>query len=82
MDPQREPREKQRHGHGRPRSWIYVSVFLIVFTLGGIGLVIGSMLMFWICLGLLVVLLPVGRLIGVMEDTVSAPTDPQEPGHG
>ncbi len=38
--------------------------------------------LFWACLGVLIVLLPVGKLIGVMDDTVSAPTDPQEPGHG
>ncbi|WP_062350985.1 hypothetical protein [Herbidospora yilanensis] len=68
--------------HGRPRSWIYAGVFLGVFVLGGAGLVIGSMPLFWTCLVVLVVLVPVGKLIGVMDDTVMAPTDPEEPGHG
>nr|WP_062341202.1 hypothetical protein [Herbidospora sakaeratensis] len=71
-----------RNRHGRPRSWIYAAVFLAVFVLGGVGLIIGSAALFWTCLILLIVLLPVGKLIGVMDDTVMAPTDPEEPGHG
>ncbi|GLX96551.1 hypothetical protein Hesp01_45010 [Herbidospora sp. NBRC 101105] len=71
-----------RNRHGRPRSWIYAGVFLLVFILGGVGLIIGSMPLFWTCLVVLVALVPVGKLIGVMDDTVMAPTDPEEPGHG
>ncbi|WP_066360361.1 hypothetical protein [Herbidospora mongoliensis] len=68
--------------HGRPRSWIYVGVFLAVFILGGVGLIIGSAVLFWVCLAVVIALLPMGKLIGVMDDTVMGPTDPEEPGHG
>jgi hypothetical protein len=48
--------------HGNtPAAWIGVSVVLAGFIIGGVGLVMESMLVFWIG----VAFLPVGALVGM-----------------
>ena len=49
------------HHGNTPANWTGVSLGLIAFTVSGIGLMAGSMLVFWIGL----ILTPIGLLVGV-----------------
>lgn len=48
------------HHGNTPAAWTGVMVILLGFVVGGIGLVIGSMLLFWIG----VALAPIGVIVG------------------
>lgn len=48
------------HHGNTPAAWTGVMVILVGFVVGGIGLVVGSMLLFWIG----VALAPVGVIVG------------------
>lgn len=48
------------HHGNTPAAWTAVTVILIGFVVGGIGLVIMNMTVFWIGL----ILLPVGAIVG------------------
>lgn len=53
---------------GRPTSWVAVAVIILGFIIGGLGLVFGSWLAFW--LGAVVAVLGgvFGAVTGIMED--------------
>jgi hypothetical protein len=48
------------HHGNTPAAWTGVMIILIGFTVGGIGLVVGSMPTFWVG----VAMLPVGAIVG------------------
>ncbi len=53
--------------HGNtPAAWTAVAVGLLGFIVGGIGLMVGSMLMFWIGVALAPVALIVGKIMSMM----------------
>ena len=62
--PPASPSVKENHGmahHGNtPAAWTGVTIILIGFVVGGIGLVVANMLLFWVG----VALLPVGAIVG------------------
>ncbi|GIH22186.1 hypothetical protein Aph01nite_04960 [Acrocarpospora phusangensis] len=59
------------HPHGRPISWIFVTVVIIVFTTGGLALILANWALFWTCFGLLLLAAPVGRAIRITDDTIA-----------
>ncbi|WP_214107782.1 hypothetical protein [Acrocarpospora catenulata] len=87
QDPRREPpkhrveipRHRQRpiaenaQQHGRPISWIFVSAVLLVFTCGGLALILNNWVMFWVCAALLVAALPIGHAIRITDDVIAFP---------
>jgi len=84
MDDPTPQRSSSDHGrrHGRPRSWFYVGVFLLFFAAGGVALVVNAPALFWVCLAALILLVPIGKMIGVMDDTMTSPADPEQRPHG
>ncbi len=50
------------HHGNTPAAWTAVVIVLLGFFLGGLGLVLGSMLMFWIG----VALGPIGGIVGMV----------------
>jgi hypothetical protein len=50
------------HHGNTPAAWMAVAIILVGFVLGGIGLIVGSWLLFWIG----VILWPVGGIVGVV----------------
>lgn len=56
--------------HGRLRSWLLVAVVLAAFLAGGVALIAHLWWLFWVCVGIVVLSAPAGRLIGIMNDTV------------
>ncbi|HET7534794.1 MAG TPA: HGxxPAAW family protein, partial [Nocardioidaceae bacterium] len=48
------------HHGNTPAAWTGVTIILIGFVVGGIGLVVANMLLFWVG----VALLPVGAIVG------------------
>ncbi|GAA1008455.1 hypothetical protein Aple_069830 [Acrocarpospora pleiomorpha] len=56
--------------HGRPISWIFVTVVVVVFTTGGIALIITNWPLFWTCFVLLILAAPIGRAIHITDDRI------------
>jgi hypothetical protein len=65
-----EPIGGHSHRHGRPRSWAFVSVVIVAFCAGGVAVVGHLWVLFWACAGVVVLSVPVGKVIGIMDDTV------------
>lgn len=75
------------HPHGKPASWVLVAVVIAAFTAGGIAIITHAWWLMWACAGIIVLAIPAGKVVGIMNDTVggdntSAPAhDPsQDPG--
>ncbi len=60
------------HHGNTPAAWTGVTIILLGFVVGGIGLVIGAMLVFWIGAALL----PVGVLAGTVMAKIGMGTEP------
>ncbi|HZJ04197.1 MAG TPA: HGxxPAAW family protein [Nocardioidaceae bacterium] len=60
------------HHGNTPAAWTGVTIVLIGFIVGGVGLVIDNMLVFWIG----VALLPVGVIVGKVMSTVGMGSQP------
>lgn len=57
------------HNTGRPTSWLAVTVVIIGFVVGGLGLILGpSWLLFWVGVGITAVGGSYGLATGIMED--------------
>jgi hypothetical protein len=73
-DPGRRPVERAVGGHsshyGRPRSWILVGVVIAAFCAGGAAIIVHLWPLFWACAGVVVLSVPAGKIIGIMDDTV------------
>ena len=53
--------------HGNtPAAWTAVIVGLLAFVVGGIGLMIGSMLVFWIGVALAPIAIVAGKILSLM----------------
>ncbi|MBO0820575.1 MAG: hypothetical protein J2P26_06960 [Nocardiopsaceae bacterium] len=74
LPPEQRPVEQPVGGHssphGRPRSWILVGVVTAAFCAGGAAIIAHLWPLFWVCAGVVVLSVPVGKLIGIMDDTV------------
>jgi len=68
--------EHQSH-HGRPGSWVLVAVDIAAFTVGGVAVIGQLWALFWVCLGIVLLSVPVGKVIGIMDDTVQIEERPR-----
>jgi hypothetical protein len=61
------------HGspHGKRSSWLLIATVIVAFAAGGAALATHAWWLFWACLAVVVLAIPAGKAIGVMEDTVS-----------
>ena len=60
------------HHGNTPAAWTAVTLMLIGFVVGGIGLVVGSMLLFWVG----VALQPVGLVAGMVMAKMGMGAEP------
>jgi hypothetical protein len=56
--------------HGRPASWVLVGVVIAVVVIGAAAIIAQMWWLFWLSAGLFVLSVPVGKVIGIMDDTV------------
>jgi hypothetical protein len=49
---------------------VLVAVIIAAFVAGGAALITGSWWLFWACAGIVVLSVPAGKIIGIMDDTV------------
>jgi hypothetical protein len=56
--------------HGRASSWILVSVVVAAFCVGGAAIITHLWWLFWVCVGVVVVAVPAGKIVGIMDDSV------------
>jgi hypothetical protein len=56
----------QAHHGNTPAAWTAVSVALVAFLVGAVGLVVDSYLVFWIGVGILVASAVVGKVMQAM----------------
>jgi hypothetical protein len=60
------------HHGNTPAAWTGVTIILVGFVVGGIGLIIGSWLVFWVG----VVLWPIGLIVGSVMARMGMGSDP------
>jgi hypothetical protein len=73
-----EPVGGPPHRHaGSPRSWVLVGVVVAAFIAGGAAVVWHLWVLFWVCAGVVVLAIPVGKMIGIMDDTVQVEEGPR-----
>ena len=72
--------------HGKPASWVLVAVVTAASVTGGISIITHAWVLLWACIAIVVLAIPAGKMIGIMEDTVdwgstpAATSDPQPSG--
>ncbi|MBO0773439.1 MAG: hypothetical protein J2P35_18445 [Actinobacteria bacterium] len=62
--------------HGKPSSWLLISVVITAFLAGGAAIITHLWWLLWTCVGVIVVAVPVGKAIGIMDDTVAWGSSP------
>lgn len=73
------------HTHGKPASWALVSVVMVASLAGGLSIIAHAWWLLWACIAIVVLAVPAGKMIGIMDDTVDwgstpvAADDPQPP---
>jgi hypothetical protein len=70
------------HLHGRPASWLLVTVIIAAFIAGAFAVVQDAWPLFWVCLAIVVLSVPAGKLVGIMGDTVTVGDPAQQTGQG
>lgn len=84
--PSDEPQTLGEHGraHGRPSSWILVAVVLGASVAAGLALILHVWPLFWACVAVVGASIPAGKIIGIMDDTMTwgqaPPVEHQSPG--
>jgi hypothetical protein len=72
--------------HGKPASWVLVAVVTAASVTGGISIITHAWVLLWACIAIVVLAIPAGKMIGIMDDTVdwgstpAATSDPQPSG--
>jgi Family of unknown function (DUF6704) len=54
------------HHGSTPAAWTAVTLILIAFLVGGVGLVVGNWVVFWVGVALAVVAVVVGKIMQAM----------------
>ena len=74
------------HPHGKPASWVLVTVVITAFITGGAAIITHAWWLLWACTAIVVLAVPAGTAIGIMDDTVAwgstpaaAPDPPPRP---
>lgn len=57
--------EHEKHGQ-TPAAWTAVTIVMIAFVIGLVGVIMGNMVIFWIAVGVAVVGGIVGRVMSMM----------------
>ena len=57
--------------HGRVVSWCFVVSMIAAFVVGGLAIISGTWWLFWVAAAVVFVGVPVGKVIGIMNDTVA-----------
>ncbi len=73
------------HPHGKPASWVLVAVVITAFIAGGAAIITHAWWLLWACTAIVVLAVPAGKVIGIMDDTVawgSTPAATHEPPQG
>lgn len=71
------------HPHGKPASWALVAVVTAAVITGGLSIILHAWGLLWVCVAIVVLAIPAGKMIGIMDDTVdwgstpAATSDPQ-----
>jgi len=71
--------------HGKPSSWMLVAVVTAAFTTGGLAIITHAWSLLWACAAIVVLSIPAGKAIGIMDDTVawgSTPAASSDPPQG
>jgi hypothetical protein len=76
-DYREEPIGEHPHRHGKPSSWVLVAVDIAAFLVGGVAVIGHWWVVFWVCAGIVLLSVPVGKIIGVMDDTVQIEEAPR-----
>ena len=58
------------HTHGKPASWILVTVVMAASLTGGLSIIAHAWWLLWACIAIAVLAVPAGKMIGIMDDTV------------
>jgi hypothetical protein len=59
------------HPHGKPASWLLVAVVTAAFSTGGLAIITHAWWLLWGCTAIVVLAVPAGKVIGIMDDTVA-----------
>lgn len=59
------------HPHGKPASWALVAVIVAAFGAGGAALILHAWWLFWASAAVVLLTIPAGKMIGIMDDTIS-----------
>ena len=59
------------HPHGKPASWVLVAVVTATFVTGGAAIITHVWWLLWACIAIVVLAVPAGKAIGIMDDTVA-----------
>jgi hypothetical protein len=73
------------HPHGKPASWVLVAMVTVAFITGGAAIITHAWWLLWACIGIVVLAVPAGKMIGIMDDTVawgSTPAATPDPPQG
>ena len=62
--------------HGKLSSWVLVALVTAAFITGGLAIITHIWWLLWACLGLVVLAVPAGKAIGIMDDTVAWGSNP------
>jgi hypothetical protein len=54
-----------------------VAVIIAAFCAGGVAIIEHLWWLFWLCVGVVVLSVPAGKVVGVMEDTVVVDSGPR-----
>jgi hypothetical protein len=55
---------------------VLVAVVIAAFTTGGVAIVAHAWWLVWTCAGIIVLAIPAGKVVGIMNDTVSGDSTP------
>lgn len=64
------------HPHGKRSSWVLVAVVTAAFVAGGLAIILHAWPLLWACIGVVVLSIPAGKVIGIMNDTVAWGSSP------
>ena len=59
------------HPHGKAASWVLVAVVIAAFITGGAAIIAHAWWLLWTCIGIVVLAIPAGKVVGIMDDTVA-----------
>lgn len=69
--PQTATQPATGHGshHGRLTSWLVVALAILASLVGGGALIAQAIILFYVCVGVFLLCVPLGAVLGVMDDT-------------